>query len=67
MANECDSENYVAEIWRVLVSEATIPPFRIIIRAATYTQYELNRFAVGVASAVSNRRSKHNPYMMSGL
>ena len=38
MANECDSENYVAEIWRVLVSEATIPPLRIIIRAATYTQ-----------------------------
>ena len=30
---------------------------------------ELNRFAVGVASAVSNLEAlpKHNPYMMSGL
>ena len=32
-------------------------------------RFELNRFAVGVASAVLNLEAlpKHNPYMMSGL
>ena len=38
MANECESENYVAEIWRVLMCAGAVPALRSIIGAATYDQ-----------------------------
>ena len=38
MANECESENYVAEIGKILLAGATMPALRNIIRAATYIQ-----------------------------
>ena len=56
MANGCDSEYYVAEIWRVLVSEATIPPFRIIIRAATYTQQNDSTSSVSLVNRLYDEK-----------
>ena len=40
MANECDSENYVAENMGILVSSATMPPLRNIITTATFAQHQ---------------------------
>ena len=38
MANECEAENYVAEVWRKPVSRAAMTTLRDIIMTATYLQ-----------------------------
>ena len=54
-----------------LLEHTEFPPASITrhIRSVGIGTVELNRFAVGVASAVSNLEAlpKHNPHVMSGL
>ena len=38
MANDCESENYVAGIWRILLPRTPVPALRNIILTATYAQ-----------------------------
>ena len=38
MANDCESENYVAGMWRIFRPSTPVPALRNIILAATYAQ-----------------------------
>ena len=38
MANDCESENYVAGMWRIFMPCTPVPALRNIILAATYAQ-----------------------------
>ena len=56
--------------WRPLVSTTnTLWNGSAASGSSGFSVIELNRFAVGVASAVSNLEAlpKHNPHVMSGL